>query len=533
MKFTIECTLAVLIPALLLLNACKKNEEMLEKTRLFRPVLNEDLFSEDNRIIVDMGNMKEAISYTVEVSRDTFQTVELKLETDTSYLEIPDLLWNTIYQVRAAAHAADSTYDSKISDFGSVRTQRFPSILGIPGSYDVTDVAARVFWTTAGAPVSGVKVFARSDERLEKPLMEFDITADEQEAEVKIVQGLDPLTEYQIALYSGEDLRGWENYTTRAALPLGDKVVDLRGIEKQSILADTLPDIAGGSIILLESGFTYETGGYQFDKSVSIRSGYGFTPGGAIIDCGSNFNLEDGSSIDSVVFRGVTLTGDMDGNYVFNIDKSASLGALKFESCRIRKLRGIMRMKGGTGTLSTYSFNNCVIDSIGGYGLVTVDKEEWAIEHMIFSNSTISKTESFIVSKSNSVSILLDGCTVSEAPKEGSRIFRYRTGGADNVSEGIRINNCIWGPGWDPEESGSTAVVGFEGLGATNFSIVNTYATSDMQFSSDPIPGFPSFTYAGTAADLWVAPSAGDFNFKDGTFAGKGDSGDPRWRIGL
>lgn len=529
----IKRAFAGLFAALLLLNACKKEDELFEKTRLFRPVLNEDLFSEENAIIVDMGNLKEAVSYTVELSRDTFQTVELKIETDTSYLEITDLLWNTIYQVRATAHAADSAYDSKISDFGSVRTQRFPSILGIPGTYDVTDVAARLFWTTAGAPVTGVKVFARSDEKLEEPLLELDLTTDDQQAEMKIVPGLEPSTEYQIALYSQDNLRGWENYTTRPALPVGDGVVDLRGINKESILADTLPDIAGGSIVLLESGFTYETGGHQFDKSVSIRSAYGFIPGGAIINCGSNFNLKDGSSVDSVVFRGVTLTGDMGGNYVFNIDQSGSLAALKFESCRIRKLRGIVRMKGGSGALSEYSFNNCIIDSIGGYGLITVDKEEWSVGDMIVRNSTISKAESFIVSKSNSTSIVLDACTISEAPKQGSRIFRYRTGGADNVTGGITISNCIWGHGWDPSESGSTAVVGFEGLGSTNFNIVNTYATSDFAFSSDPIAGFPSFAYTGTATDLWVAPGTGNFNFKDGTFAGKGDSGDPRWRIGL
>src|SRR5690606_15383643 len=110
----------------------------------------------------------------------------------TSYLEVPDLLWNTIYQVRAWAHAADSAYDSKVSDFGAVRTQRFPSILGIPGRYDVTDVAARVFWTTAGAPVTGIKVFARSDEHLTDPLLEVGLTEDDQEAEFRVVQGLEP-----------------------------------------------------------------------------------------------------------------------------------------------------------------------------------------------------------------------------------------------------------------------------------------------------------------------------------------------------
>ena len=51
-------------------------------------------------------------------------------------------------------------YDSKTSDLGNVRTQRFPTILNIPQAYDVTDIAARVTWDCLGAPVTGIKVFA-------------------------------------------------------------------------------------------------------------------------------------------------------------------------------------------------------------------------------------------------------------------------------------------------------------------------------------------------------------------------------------
>lgn len=534
MKLNIQTALFMLSASLLVLHACENDDEVFEQTRLFRPVLNENLYSEDNTIIVNMGNMKEAVSYTIEVSRDTFQTVEYTIETDTAYIEIPDLLWNTLYQVRATAHAGDPQFDSKVSDFGGVRTQRFPTILDIPLAYDVTDVAARMSWTTAGAPVTGIKVFAGSDEKLEEPLAEQEITAGEREAEAIIVYGLEPDTEYQIALYSGDDLRGWNDYKTKPALPVGDHVTDLRGIDDESALADALPGIPDGSVVILESGRRYITGGYAFGKSITIRSGYGFEPGGAIIDCSSNFNLAGGSMVDSVVFRDVTLAGAIDGNYVFNIDQSGTIRELRFESCRIRSLRGILRMKGGAGTLENYAFNNCLIDSIGGYGLITVDAEEWSAENIRFENTTISKAEGFITSKNNSASVIFESCTISEAPKQGNRIFRYRTDGADNVTGGIQIRNCIWGHGWDPDESGSLGVSGFEGLGSTNFNIVNTYATEDFSFSASEIPGFPAFTYDGSAEDLWVAPYAGmDFNIKDGTFDGKGDSGDPRWRIGL
>jgi hypothetical protein len=78
------------------------------------------------------------------------------------------------------------------------------------------------------------------------------------------------------------------------------------------------------------------------------------------------------------------------------------------------------------------------------------------------------------------------------------------------------------------------AVKGFDGLPNTVFDIKNTYATSDLEFSENEIPAFPSFLYSGTAAQLWVDPYVAlDFNINDNAFQGKSDSGDPRWRSGL
>ncbi|MDR8393601.1 DUF4957 domain-containing protein [Aliifodinibius sp. S!AR15-10] len=540
MKFkegSINLVLFMLIAGTVLFYACGKDNPVAQddETRLFRPVLNEQLFAEDNMIIVDMGDMKDAASYTLEVSRDTFQTVELALEVDTHYVEIDSLLWDTIYQVRATAHADDEELDSKVSDLGAVRTQRFPSIMELPESYDVTDVAARVFWETGGAPVTGVKVFAADDEKLTSPLIEEDVSMEEQDAEEKFVYGLEPSTEYQIAIYSDGELRGWADYTTKEALPMGDNVVDLRGIDRESILADTLQYVSDGSVVLLESGRQYAADGYHFDKSVTIRSAYGFTPGGATIDCSSNFNVQDGAVVDSVVFRDVTLTGNFDSNYVFNINNSGQVGEIKFHSSNIRSLRGITRMKGGAGKLEKYTIYNSVVDSINGYAVLTVDTEEWSVDDIRLENSTFSKIQYFLVSRSNTNSILIESSTINEAPERGRQMFRWRgSEGNNNVLNGVEINNTIWGHGWNMDGEEDYAVSGVDGMENTNFSIVNTYTTNQFSFSGDEIPGFPSFVYDGTANDLWENPYNGvGFDIQDSGFAGKGDAGDPRWRIGL
>jgi hypothetical protein len=63
---------------------------------------------------------------------------------------------------------------------------------------------------------------------------------------------------------------------------------------------------------------------------------------------------------------------------------------------------------------------------------------------------------------------------------------------------------------------------------------VNTYSTTNFSFNSgDELPGFPVGNYSNTAEDLWVNPNGNNFNFKDTGFAGRYDTGDPRWRVKL
>jgi hypothetical protein len=530
------------VTGLFILNACEEEKEY-PRTRLFQPVLNNDegLMSVENTIIVELGKMKAAEEYFVEVSRDSFVTVDYSFTTDTNYFVIDEtltneeLLWFTIYQIQVTAIADDEEYNSKPSFLGSVRTQKFPSNQRVPGVFDVTDTRAKVLWTPVGKPITGIKVYAIDDERLTSPLSEFEVTEEDRAAEEKIVGGLEPATEYQIAIYSDGELRGWEIYTTKPALELGDNVIDLTGTDNPDTLAAALADAPDGAYILLEGGKTYNAGGFEFSKSAHFVSGYSFVQSLPIIECGSNFRTPAGASISAITFENIRFQGDFGGNYVFNIDESSNIDEISFESCHIHSLRGICRMKGGEGHLGLYKLNNCVVDSINGYGVLTVDKDTWSVGDIVLSNSTFSKIQYFLVSRSNSNSITIDGCTLNEVPDVGRQMFRWRGDeGNNDVLNGIKIHNTIWGHGWDMDNEETYAVKGFDGLPNTNFDIKNTYATSDFEFSDSEIPAFPSFLYSGTAAQLWVDPYVAlDFNINDNAFQGKSDSGDPRWRSGL
>ncbi|MCX2680000.1 DUF5123 domain-containing protein [Galbibacter sp. EGI 63066] len=529
---------------ILLFNACDNDDDGVaeEQTRLFRPVLNEPMLAEGNTIIVNMGKLKQAESYTLEVSRDTFSTVEYTIMTDTNYVEInedligQELFWSTLYQVRATAHAADSEYDSKVSDFGNVRTQRFPTILNIPQAYDVTDVAARVSWTVAGATVTGIKVFAPDDLYLEDPLFEeAPVSEDGQLNGEGFVEGLDPETEYQIAIYSDEELRGWVNYTTREALPSGGNVIDLRESDDPTILAQTLQGVPPeGSIIMLKKGMVYDMSQPPtLQSSVEIRGAYGFTADLATIEMGlhKGFNIEN-NNVNSVVFNEVAIKGPFNGSFLFYLNGDGTLGEVRYENCKIGPLRGGLRINSGTGTVDKITMNNVAVDSLESYNLVYMQGSDWTIGDIHLSNSTFSNIgSSFIRSNNvnNTRSIIIESSTFYEVTHSGRYIFDWGQDGVE-VTNGIELRNNIFGRGWNTAGEDDYGIKGVNRLDNTVFILENNWGTGDLDIYSNEIPGIPNFTYDGASGDLWVDPDNNDFNFEDNSFSGSTNAGDPRWR---
>ncbi|MCB0635057.1 MAG: DUF5123 domain-containing protein [Lewinella sp.] len=544
-----------LFVGVLLFSACEE-EVVYEKTRLFRPVLNEELTALDNTIIVNMGNIREAVSYTLEVSRDSFQTIEYTIEADTNYVIIgpetlngEELFWNTLYQVQATAHAADAAYDSRISDLGNVRTERFPSILQIPTEADIIDRALRVTWTVAGAPVTMIRIFGPDDLGLDNVLLERETTVDEQTSGIAIFSGLTPETGYQVAIYSaagGTELRGWEGFMTlpQNVDPADPNVIDLSNDEDPDAVVNAMMTAVDGNIILLKKGVLYNLPSDPLDKSITITAAYGFGDQKAILFTTGNWNFAEGVTINHVRFIDVELRGeDIGGDYVFNpnLGTMTRVEELTFDNCVINHFRGVIRIRSQM-FLGDYNILNSVVHHIGGYGIITTDTDgagNASFDNALFQNSTFYKIHAFMTSRQNAQSITIDACTMSELADPNGIVFRWRgeDGVLSNVLNGISITNTVWGHAWDEAEGGDLAVRGiYDGLEATSFNIINTWSPSDFAFTAgSEIPGFPALSYSGTAQDLWVAPYAdeADFNFKDSGFAGKYDSGDPRWRAEL
>ncbi|MFD3000679.1 DUF5123 domain-containing protein [Pontibacter toksunensis] len=524
--FKIQNIFFGLFAAVLLLTACEKEEELVGPDRLFRPVQKGLMESQGNWIMASWQKNKDAVSYKVEISRDTFKTIDLSLEVDTTTVLLEDLEWDQLYQIQVQALAADPSKNSGMAYLGEMKTAKFPTILIAPSANDVTDGSALVRWTNSGETVTSLKVLRADDQSLVK---EVALTEEDVANQFKVINGLTGATEYVIYAYSGETLRGWENYTTKASQVYpGSHIIDLRGIEDNpAILQETLQgDVPSGSVIILQRGQTYTISSTTLLRgSVTIVSGLGFEPV-AKIKFSSNFDFEAGSTVDSVKFSNLSMSGDFGGGYVMNIDKQTTVGKIIFNATDIKSFRGVVRIKSSSPVLvSNFTINNSVIDSVNGYGILNVDNTAARVENVKILNSTIYKVQNVLVSKSGSNSVLIKNVTFNEAPLSGNYLVNYNS---NDVTGNIKIHDSILGIGWAKVGETATAVRGVKAGGSTSIDAMGTYSTSDYSATSNELPNLISYGREHTY--LFQDPANGDFTLMDRTFGGYNSAGDPRWR---
>jgi len=533
-----------------LFSSCEKEEMVYEETRLFRPALNTALTAKLNTIIIDMAKMKEAVSYKFEVSQDSFKTTSLyTFTTDTTYLIVDkslvgeDLDYNSTYQIRVTANAADAQFNSRPASLGSVRTEPLPSIQLAPKAYDVTDVLARVRWTPSGLPIDQVKVFNATDKKLKTSLGAYTVSGAQHTAGEVIIDKLTPATSYLVAIYSAGGLRGFVEYKTleKGVYPGDPNVIDLTTTEDPAALQTAMASVAEGSIVLLKRGVRYNFPAANLSTSITIKGEYGLTAARAQIFSSGDWRIATGVTIDHVVFDDIDIIGSDPGAvYVFNINNSGTptvITNLVFKNCTITSLRGIARLRSDS-YIKNFTITNSIVYNIGSYGVFTTDTDgatKAAVDHIKLLNSTFYQISFIATSRTNSQSFLIDGCTINEFTEAGQRTIRYRGGaGRNDIIGGLTISNSVWGTGWDKTASGNKTVTFKEGLTNTTVTVLNTWATSDFAaVAGSELPGFPALTYSGTATKLWTDPSKGNFAIADAGFAGKTSSGDPRWRVKL
>jgi hypothetical protein len=501
--------------------SCKKATD-LTPPRLFKPVPDAELKADSNTIVASWQKISGATAYEIQLSRDTFQTINASVVLDTNVAVIKKLFFNQLYQVQVRAIAADTTMNSKWSSLGAIKT--LSSILKVPGLDDITYNSVRVRWVTKGAPVTAIKIIKTADSSL---IASAPLSADDVANEYKIISGLEMSNKYTIFLYSGQDERGYVDFSTKA--PFSGAVIDLTAITgRPGVLADTLPVIPSGSTVLLKRGETYNISStITLSKSVTIMSAPDLSiTQQARIFFTSNFVFGAGSSVDYITFSDVYLVSDNYGaRFVFNNSNSANVGKISFMNSRVEIFRGIVRLQAGTTTVNDLVIDNCIIDSIGSYAMVNIQLATTRINNISITNSTIYKVEGGISSAQPSTSVLISDCTFNEAPL-GNNKNAYLDYGSNNITAGVTVSNCIFGIG--KNSAGNITVKAIKVGTGTVIAASNNYRTQDYKSGGNDIPNV--IIYNRPSTQLWADPANGNFQIADITFPGRNSTGDPRWR---
>ena len=232
--------------------------------------------------------------------------------------------------------------------------------------------------------------------------------------------------------------------------------------------------------------------------------------------------------IDSIEFNDVYMKSDnYTSRYIFNTTNGATVSKLKFLNSKMEIFRGICRLQSGTTTVDKFIINNCIIDSISNYGILTVDNTTCKANDISIAYSTVYKTEKLITSTkqttgSNSVTFL--ECTFNENITGSNAYIDYAS---FNVTNGITVNNCIFGV----VKGGGTVVRDVKVGTSTNINSSGNYRTSDY-VSGGAANDLPNMSvHNQTSLQTWVDPVIGNFKFlPTSTFPAKTTTGDPRWR---
>lgn len=526
----IKTVFIILLLGVILMIGCKKEETLQEAPRLFRPVVSGELVGSGNWIGAAWTKVKGATGYTVEISRDTFKTVVSSVTVETNAAIFENLEWLTLYQVQVRANASVETKNSGFSLLGVRKTEKFPSIMDTPAAMDILDKAVLLHWTNKGDAVTNMKVTLKSDGSLAKDVA---LDANDIKNQYKVISGLLPKTIYTITLYSGTTVRGYETLTTMDQIITGTNIVDLSQETNADVLTSAyLTSLTEGAVVILKRGMVYNiTGTVAIDKSVSFVSEVTFFAPPAKLNLVGNFNIAASANVPEISFKTIHLIGAAaDGyanRYVFNMNTVCTVGKVTIDDCKIKAVRGVFRAQAGP-QVNTVSINNCVIDSINGYGVVNCDNAASSIQNVSLTNSTVSDAQKLFVSKSNLTSVLIENCTFYAVPISANYFLDYNTFA---VANGITIKNSIFSVGKPSAATPPVYLVNGVRAGSVTITLAGNFKTSDLVWAGTGTTALPSLEeYSGTASVLFKNPDKDDFTIIDSKFAGKNTAGDPRWR---
>ncbi|MDR2804838.1 MAG: fibronectin type III domain-containing protein [Dysgonamonadaceae bacterium] len=533
MKLKIQRLLFPAIALMLMFTACNE-DDLGTPPRLFRPVVEGTVGG--TWIKITWERYTGTNSYNIELSDAAdFTNILANISTEGEEYTFENLWYNTQYHIRIQGIGDGITSEPVIY---TGKTAKFPTKLLSPTASDCIDTQIRVKWEVES--YDNLQVYIGKEY-----IKTIDLTAEDNDEKIVIIRDLNPSTTYTIQAYLGDEYLGEMDYNTVISQIIEGDYVDLRSLdpsEAYSVLTQTYfteleAQYPNGLTVVLSGGTRYEFATINFGASVKFITGLSFE-GSAILEDNGSFAIVSNANIPLISFDNIIFTdhpssprdaGNFGGRYVFNFNQAnGKLGELILRNCDIRYKRGVIRAQVAT-QIDKITIENCVMDSLGGYGVTNADHAEAYFKEVVIKNTTISHAEKIAIASKPSPtnlcnSVIMENLTVCYAPKgEGNYIIDYNN---QTLPGGITIKNCIFGIGWDSKIRGMRSAT-------TNITVDGSFRTSDLEWTlnastgeaQNPISDLERLSETTTA--LFADPQNTNFKITNSALLNK--VGDPRW----
>ena len=545
--------------------SCSDDDDLANADALFRPIITDDNIEMglDENLVpymnVKWDNYTDANQYTVSVAPADASVAAKEITTSELSCHFDGLEYDKEYFINISASNTNTGLSSKPYSM-TATTPDYPTSLSTLQATDIIDIAARVRWTP-GVYYDRLRVLNDDDE----VVTEVALTEEDNAAAQKVVYGLSPKTSYRVEAYAGDSYKGKKRFTTAASEKFSGEVIDLRGLDENtawkwfsvgsgSAYANTLDSLIKTEYqdkditIVLEGGAKYRiatielpatTGTITFVTGLSLA-------GEAQMGVEGNFRVAGDSYVGGVVFNKIAFTDTESkprtdqhygATYIFNMNQSGgNLGTVKFQDCSIKYKRGICRIQ-TAATIENVFIDNCIIDSISGYGITNADNAKADIQNVKITNTTVSNAEKICVGTKGYQpnSLVVENCTFVYTIADAKPFFDFKSSNWSSFKEKFTFKNCLIGmAGRNKEELATTGIAGWSG--DLQPECEDIYYTNDLLWQpvsdEDPSPraAFPGTTLSTNTQQTFKAPQQSDFTIITNELGGtKAKPGDPRW----
>ncbi|HRZ98166.1 MAG TPA: DUF5123 domain-containing protein [Paludibacter sp.] len=524
---------------------CVDEEPLVQADRLFRPIMKKSIVS-GNWLRFEWDRYKGAIGYELELSTDTFKTIERSDRTDSTAFTYSNLEFDTKYQIRlrSVGDSIVASGDTVRSEYNIIHlaTIDYPTYLKTPESSDIIDKSIRVKWNVTSLVYTRFDIMVNKDSVYKS----VEITPAENAAGEKIISGLMPTTTYFVKIYDENGYKGKKVVKTVSSQVFEGDVVDLRDFSDEVALnkltqlyIDSLGTVyPNGFNLVLSGGTKYKVPTINIPVSVNIVTGLSFK-GKAIMAVNGSIGIKAATTVPSIKLEKLFFTegtdagklrtdGNFGGTYLFNLNQAdGNVNNILIENCDVKYKRGSFRIQ-TTATVGLLTISNSVFDSIGGYGIVNLDNAGAMVTDLVLKNSTFAHYDGYLCRNTKSTgqpnSIKVENITTCYAPASGRYYFELTD---RTYPGGIIIKNSIFGSVKDA----ATTVHGLRSA-STNVSVENCFKTSDLVWTIAPgatVPTYPIETtdLGKTSAEIFADPTKGNFKVTLSSLVNK--VGDPRW----